>query len=76
MAKTGYKVDYIIRDIGSDLSDLLTVHQKVFKGNQLAMWKTDTKVIVKVSNTGQVSGKSLSDAKTTVGYIDTILPHG
>ena len=73
MAKTGYKIDYIVRDIGSDLSDLLSVHQKVFPNNQLALWKAKSQVIIKVSNTGQVTGKTLEECKKYIGYIEPIV---
>jgi len=75
MAKTGYKIDYIVRNIEDDLSDLLKIHQKVFPNNLLAIWKTDKELIIKVSNTGQVTGKSLSDCKQEIGYIEKII-HG
>ena len=68
MAKTGYKIDYIVRDLDADLSDLLAIHQKVFPGNQLAVWKTDKKIIVKVSNRGEVSGMTFAEAKVSVSY--------
>lgn len=70
MAKTGYKIDYIIRNIDDDLSDLLIIHRKVFPGNMLAVWKTKTQVIVKVSNFDEINGSSLSEAKSNVGYIE------
>ena len=72
MAKTGYKIDYVIRDIGSDLSDLEQIHQEVFPGNQLAMWKTDSKVIVKVSNFNKSSGHDLVTAKKKINYKEKI----
>jgi hypothetical protein len=62
------KVDYIVRDAGADLSDLLAIHQSVFTHNQLSIWETDKKVIVKVSNRGEATGKSLDECKTEIGY--------
>jgi hypothetical protein len=68
MAKTRYKTDYVIRNIGDDLSDLLAIHRSVFPGNLLATWQTKDKIIVKVANTGQISGTDLKSAKTNVDY--------
>jgi len=76
MAKTGYKVDYITRDLGADLSDLLKIHQKVFPGNQLATWTTDKKIIIKVSNFNEISGKSIEECKSEIGYIEPEEIHG
>lgn len=70
MAKTGYKIDYIVRKVWSDLSDLLEIHQSVFPNNLLAVWRTDKDIIVKVSNRGEVSGKTLQQAKIDVGYTE------
>ncbi len=76
MAKTGYKIDYVVRDIGSDLSDLLIIHQRVFPNNLLATWKTDKNIIIKVSNIGEVTGKSLTNCKTEINYIEPIMING
>lgn len=70
MAKK-HKIDYIVRDAGADLSDLLAIHQKFYPGNQLALWKTPKKVIVKVSNDGEVTGKAFNECKTEVGFVET-----
>ena len=70
MAKTGYKIDYMVRDGNADISDLLKIHQKVFYGNHLAVWKTATAIIVKVSNKGEVTGLPLQEAKNLVGYVE------
>lgn len=72
MPKTGYKIDYVIRNIGDDLSDLESMHQEVFPNNKLSLWKTDTKVIVKVSNLNKTTGQDLMTAKKKVNYIENI----
>lgn len=72
MAKTGYKIDYVIRNSDESLSDLLSIHQGVFPGNQLSIWSQKKKIIIKVSNTGQVSGDPLSVAKSKIGYVENI----
>jgi hypothetical protein len=68
MAKTGYKIDYIVRDLGSDLSDLEAIHQEVFPNNKLAKWETKDKVIVKVSNFNKASGYTLDNCKKQVNF--------
>lgn len=73
MAKTGYKIDYIVRNIGDDLSDLIDIHREVFPGNELAIWKKDKQIIVKVSNFNKIIGDTLKDAKTKIGYIEKVI---
>lgn len=75
MAKTGYKVDYVVRALGADLSDLLAIHQKYFPNNQLSILQNKTHVIVKVSNNGEISGMNRRAAMDSVGYKDTTF-HG
>lgn len=71
MAKTGYRIDYIIRNIDEELSDILTIHQRVFPKNILAVWKTKEKIIVKVSNYSEIlDGMTIQKAKEKIGYIE------
>jgi hypothetical protein len=68
MAKTGYKIDYIVRNLKDDLSDLEAIHQEVFPGNKLATWTSKDSVVIKVSNFNKVTGKDIHTAKTEAGY--------
>lgn len=67
------KIDYIVRAVGSDLSDLLAIHQTYFPGNQLATWETDNGIVVKVANDGEVSGMTFAEATTQIGWVDEVI---
>lgn len=70
------KTDYIVRPAGSDLSDLLAIHQKYFPGNQLATWETKLGVVVKVAHIGELSGASLEAALAQIGWVAPKFPAG
>lgn len=73
MAKTGYKISYVIKKEGDDLSSLKKLHNEVFPNNELAIWKGTDGVVVKVSNYDKVQGESdILEAFKKAGYAKEI----